>query len=288
MTVSTSQIRTPSALAWRRFRKNRAAWISLCVLGLLAGFAIFAPFISPHGFDEAIWTSIRNPPTLLPFHPFGTDSLGRDVFTRSAIGLLMSFILAILATTVSLTVGIIYGSISGYVGGKTDLAMMRVVDILYALPFMFIVILLTVIFGRQIWLLFIGVGLVEWLTMARVVRGQTLTLKTREFVEAARAMGAGQDRILRYHILPNLLGIVAVYATLALPQVILVESFLSFLGLGIQEPLTSLGVLIKDGADDLEDAPWLLLAPGGILMTLLMCLNLVGDGLRDALDPKER
>jgi oligopeptide transport system permease protein len=288
MINSVSPIKTPSALAWRRFRKNRTAWYALCILGVLATFALLAPFISPHGFDEAVWASIRHAPTLLPFHPFGTDSLGRDVFTRSAVGLLMSFILAILATTVSLTVGIIYGSISGYVGGKTDLAMMRVVDILYALPFMFIVILLTVIFGRQIWLLFIGVGLVEWLTMARVVRGQTLTLKTREFVEAARAIGAGQSRILRYHILPNLLGIVAVYATLALPQVILVESFLSFLGLGIQEPLTSLGVLIKDGADDLEDAPWLLLAPGGILMTLLMCLNLVGDGLRDALDPKER
>jgi oligopeptide transport system permease protein len=280
--------KTPSAMAWRRFRRNRLAWIALLVLGGLFLFAICAPLLSPYGFDAAQWTKLRNAPSMLPFYPFGTDSLGRDVFTRTAVGLLMSFILAILATLVSLTVGILYGSISGYVGGRTDLAMMRVVDILYALPFMFIVILLTVIFGRQIWLLFIGVGLVEWLTMARIVRGQTLTLKTREFVTAAKAMGAGQRHIIVRHILPNLLGIVAVYATLALPQVILVESFLSFLGLGIQEPLTSLGVLIKDGADDLEDAPWLLIAPGLILMSLLLCLNLIGDGLRDALDPKER
>ncbi len=280
--------KTPTAMAWRRFRSNRMAWFALLVLGGLFIFAISAPLLSPHGFDAAQWTKLRNAPSMLPFHPFGTDSLGRDVFTRTAVGLLMSFILAILATVVSLTVGIVYGSISGYIGGRTDLAMMRVVDILYALPFMFIVILLTVIFGRQIWLLFIGVGLVEWLTMARIVRGQTLALKTREFITAAKAMGAGQRHIILRHILPNLLGIVVVYATLALPQVILVESFLSFLGLGIQEPLTSLGVLIKDGADDLEDAPWLLIAPGFILMSLLLCLNLVGDGLRDALDPKER
>ncbi len=280
--------RTPSELALRRFARHRlavaAVWI---ILGLLA-FAVLAPLLSPYGYDTAVWTALRQPPSLVPFHPFGTDSLGRDVFTRCAVGLLMSFILALLATTVSLVVGVTYGAVSGYVGGRTDMLMMRVVDVLYALPFMFIVILLTVIFGRQIWLLFIGVGLVEWLTMARVVRGQALSLKTREFVMAARAMGAGQGHILRRHIVPNLLGIVVVYATLTLPQVILVESFLSFLGLGIQEPLTSLGVLIKDGADDLEDAAWLLFAPGGILMALLACLNLVGDGLRDAFDPKER
>jgi oligopeptide transport system permease protein len=281
-------VRTPRAEAWARFRAHKGAWISLFVVAALLAFAVLAPLGSPFGYDEAQWLDLRRGPSLVPFHPFGTDSVGRDVMVRTGIGLLVSFALALLATIVSLGVGVMYGAAAGYIGGKTDNMMMRFVDVLYALPFMFLVIVLTVVFGRHIWLIFIGVGLVEWLTMARIVRGQTLSLKNKEYITAARALGASRFHILRKHILPNLLGVVIVYATLTLPQVILVESFLSFLGLGVQEPLTSLGVLIKEGADELEDGPWLLLAPGLILMAFLMALNLIGDGLRDAFDPKER
>lgn len=279
---------SPSAEAWRRFRAHNGAWKSLFVIGLLLLFAVLAPILSPFGYDETSWQTLRHPPSLFPLHPFGTDSVGRDVMVRTSIGLLISFALAMLATTVSLGIGVIYGAAAGIIGGYADNLMMRFVDVLYALPFMFLVIVLTVVFGRHIWLIFIGVGLVEWLTMARIVRGQTMSLKNKEFITAARALGASRSHILFRQILPNLLGVVIVYATLTLPQVILVESFLSFLGLGVQEPLTSLGVLIKEGADELEDGVWLLLAPGAILMSLLIALNLIGDGLRDAFDPKER
>jgi oligopeptide transport system permease protein len=280
--------RSPGALAWQRFRAHAPARTSLNIVAALLLFALIVPLLSPFGYDEVVWTSIRRHPSLVPFHPFGTDSVGRDVMVRSAIGLLVSFALAMLATLVSLGVGVVYGATAGFIGGRTDNLMMRFVDVMYSLPFMFLVIVLTVVFGRHVWLIFIGVGLVEWLTMARIVRGQTLSLKQKEFITAARALGASRAHILRRHILPNLVGIVIVYATLTLPQVILVESFLSFLGLGVQEPLTSLGVLIKEGADELEDGIWLLLAPGALLMLLLVALNLIGDGLRDAFDPKDR
>jgi oligopeptide transport system permease protein len=280
--------RSPGAEAWMRFRAHKSAYASLYIIAGLVLFACLAPIFLPHGYDQVVWTEIRKTPDLSNFHPFGTDSVGRDVMVRSAIGLLVSFALALLATIVSLGVGVVYGATAGFVGGRTDNLMMRFVDVMYSLPFMFLVIVLTVVFGRHIWLIFIGVGLVEWLTMARIVRGQTLSLKQKEFITAARALGASRTHILRRHILPNLIGIVIVYATLTLPQVILVESFLSFLGLGVQEPLTSLGVLIKEGADELEDGIWLLLAPGVLLMLLLVALNLIGDGLRDAFDPKER
>jgi oligopeptide transport system permease protein len=280
--------RSPGAEAWLRFRAHKPAYASLYIIAALVLFACLAPLVSPHGYDQVVWTAIRKTPGLKDMHPFGTDSVGRDVMVRSAIGLLVSFALALLATIVSLGVGVVYGATAGFIGGRVDNIMMRFVDVMYSLPFMFLVIVLTVVFGRHIWLIFIGVGLVEWLTMARIVRGQTLSLKQKEFITAARALGASRAHILRRHILPNLIGIVIVYATLTLPQVILVESFLSFLGLGVQEPLTSLGVLIKEGADELEDGIWLLLAPGALLMLLLVALNLIGDGLRDAFDPKER
>jgi oligopeptide transport system permease protein len=286
--VLTQAARSPGADAWARFRAHRPAAISLYILAALLLFACLALLLSPFGYDQPVWTAIRHAPQFSPPHFFGTDSVGRDVMVRSAVGLLISFALALLATSVSLGVGVIYGAIAGYTSGRVDMVMMRIVDVLYSMPFMFLVIVLTVVFGRHIWLIFIGVGLVEWLTMARIVRGQTLSLKQKEFITAARALGASQPLILRRHILPNLIGIVIVYATLTLPQVILVESFLSFLGLGVQEPLTSLGVLIKEGADELEDGIWLLLAPGTLLMLLLVALNLIGDGLRDAFDPKER
>lgn len=280
--------RSLSLQAWQRFRNNRAAMVALALLGLILVFAIFGPIISPFTYDEMDWSAFSAPPSLHSGHIFGTDTSGRDLFVRTMIGARVSLSLGLLATAVALLIGVTYGAISGYKGGRTDMVMMRLVDVLYALPFMFFVILLMVLFGRHIWLVFIGVGAVEWLTMARIVRGQTLSLKQREFIEAARAIGASSQRIIARHIIPNLLGVVLVYATLTVPQVILIESFLSFLGLGVQEPLTSWGVLIKEGAAELENAPWLLIFPGLFLAVTLMCLNFIGDGLRDAFDPKDR
>jgi oligopeptide transport system permease protein len=200
----------------------------------------------------------------------------------------MSLMIGVIATMVSLLIGITYGATAGYLGGRTDAIMMRIVDILYATPFMFFVILLMVFFGRNIYLIFIAIGAINWLDMARIVRGQTLSLKRKEFVEAAIACGVTTPRIILRHIVPNLLGIVVVYVTLTIPQVILVESFLSFLGLGVQEPDTSWGALVNEGAQDMEIAPWALLFPAGFLATTLFCFNFIGDGLRDALDPKDR
>lgn len=219
---------------------------------------------------------------------FGTDSLGRDLMTRIMIGGRVSLLVGILATLVSLLVGVAYGAAAGYLGGRIDSLMMRAVDVLYSLPFIFFVILLVVFFGRNFVLIFVAIGAVEWLDMARIVRGQTLALKQREFVEAAHALGVGPWGVLRRHIIPNTLGPVAIFATLMVPKVILLESFLSFLGLGVQEPLTSWGVLISDGAANIQSAPYLLIFPSIFFVATLFCLNFIGDGLRDALDPKDR
>jgi oligopeptide transport system permease protein len=219
---------------------------------------------------------------------FGTDANGRDLLSRILVSIRISLTIGALATAVALIVGVAYGATAGYLGGRIDNAMMRVVDILYALPFIFFVILLVVFFGRNVILMFVAVGLVEWLDMARIVRGQTISLRRREFVQAAEAMGASAGGILRRHIVPNTLGPVIIYMTLLVPKVILLESFLSFLGLGVQEPLTSLGVLISEGAKDMRGAPWMLLYPSLALTALLFALNYLGDGLRDALDPKDR
>jgi oligopeptide transport system permease protein len=284
-------MRTPRSLtaqAWQRFRSNRAAMFALYLLILILLLAAFGPMLSPFSHEEMDWKAFAAPPSLSRGHFFGTDTSGRDLFARTMIGARVSMSLGLLATAVSLLIGVTYGAISGYKGGRIDMAMMRLVDVLYALPFMFFVILLMVLFGRHIWLVFIGVGAVEWLTMARIVRGQTLSLKEREYIESAHAIGASSTRIIARHVVPNLLGVVLVYATLTVPQVILIESFLSFLGLGVQEPLTSWGVLIKEGAAELENAPWMLIFPGMFLAVTLMCLNFIGDGLRDALDPKDR
>jgi oligopeptide transport system permease protein len=280
--------RSLSAQAWQRFRSNRAAMVALYLLTIIVFLAVIGPMLSPFSHEEMDWKAFAAAPSLGNGHIFGTDTSGRDLFVRTMIGARVSLSLGLLATAVALLIGVAYGAISGYKGGRTDMVMMRLVDALYALPFMFFVILLMVLFGRHIWLVFIGVGAVEWLTMARIVRGQTLSLKQREYIEAARAIGASSSRIVVRHIVPNLLGVVLVYATLTVPQVILIESFLSFLGLGVQEPLTSWGVLIKEGAAELENAPWLLIFPGLFLAVTLMCLNFIGDGLRDALDPKDR
>jgi oligopeptide transport system permease protein len=274
--------------AWFRLRQNRAAIVSAALLALISLMVIFAPLLSPYEFDEVNWDVISEPPSIETGHVFGTDAVGRDLFVRTLYGGRMSLMVGVIATLVSLLIGITYGATAGYLGGRIDNLMMRIVDILYAMPFMFFVILLMVFFGRNIYLIFVAIGAINWLDMARIVRGQTLSLKQREFVEAAQACGVSSFRIIRRHIVPNLLGVVVVYVTLTIPQVILVESFLSFLGLGVQEPYTSWGALVNEGAQDMESAPWLLVFPALFLATTLFCFNFIGDGLRDALDPKDR
>ena len=274
--------------ALRRLLRNRAAVGGAIVLAIIAGLSLLAPLISPHPFDAIDWERMGTPPDLGARYFFGTDANGRDLFVRTLYGGRMSLMVGMVATSVSLVIGITWGAIAGYAGGLVDGLMMRIVDILYALPFLFLVILLMVMFGRNIVLIFVALGAVQWLDMARIVRGQTLSLKRREFVEAARAGGVKPLTIVRRHIVPNLLGPVAVYATLTIPHVILVESFLSFLGLGVQEPNTSWGVLISEGARNMEGAPSALLFPATFLAVTLFCFNFVGDGLRDALDPRDR
>ena len=271
-----------------RLKRNRAAVVSLVVLGVIALLAVFAPFLSPHPFDEVYFDEIGSPPDFSKAHWFGTDANGRDLFVRTLYGARVSLAVGLAATSVSLVIGVTYGAIAGYFGGRVDSVMMRFVDVMYSLPFLFFVILLMVFFGRHIVLIFIALGAVEWLTMARIVRGQTLSIKQREFIEAAHAGGVSTAKIIRRHIIPNSIGPVIVYVTLTIPQVILIESFLSFLGLGVQEPYTSWGVLISEGAAQMESAPWMLIFPAIFLATTLFCFNFIGDGLRDALDPKDR
>jgi oligopeptide transport system permease protein len=274
--------------ARRRLFRNKAAVVSMVVLAIIAGMAAAAPWLSPHPYDAVYWERIAAPPDFANAHWFGTDGNGRDLFVRTLYGARVSLMVGVLATAVSLLIGVTWGAIAGYFGGHIDNLMMRFVDVMYSLPFMFFVILLMVVFGRNIFLIFIAIGAVEWLTMARIVRGQTLSVKGKEFIEAARAAGVANRKIIRRHIIPNLLGPVVVYVTLTVPQVILIESFLSFLGLGVQEPLTSWGVLIEDGAANMESSPWMLIYPATFLAVTLFCFNFIGDGLRDALDPKDR
>ncbi len=274
--------------AWWRLRRNRLAVAAAIVLAGLVVLALLAPSVSAYQLEQIDWSLARlaTPPSFANGHWFGTDSNGRDLFVRVWYGTRISLLVALLATAVSVAIGVVWGATAGYVGGRTDEWLMRTVDVLYALPYMFFVIILTVVFGRSLWLIFIAIGAVGWLTMARIVRGQALALRQREFVAAAIALGQPQRRIIARHIVPNVLGTVIVYATLTIPQVILFESFLSFLGLGVQEPLTSLGRLVADGALQMEESSWQLLAPASVLATLLLALNFVGDGLRDALDPR--
>jgi oligopeptide transport system permease protein len=274
--------------AWVVLRRNRAAIASFIILAVLTMIVVFVPLLIPYSIDATDWDNISVAPSLQGGHLFGTDGLGRDLFVRTLEGGRISLLVGIVATFVSLLIGISYGAVSGYLGGRVDQVMMRIVDILYALPFMFLVILLMVFFGRNIVLIFVAIGAINWLDMARIVRGQTLSLKNREFIEAARAGGVTTTRIIRRHIVPNLLGVVVIYVTLTIPQVILVESFLSFLGLGVQEPMTSWGALVNEGAQEMENAPWMLLFPASFLTITLFCFNFLGDGLRDALDPRDR
>jgi len=277
---------SPWQKAWQRLRTNKAAMLSLILLVMISLVCIFGGWLSPWELDEIDWDNMATAPSSQHF--FGTDANGRDLFVRTLQGGQVSLMVGLLATAVSFIIGILYGATAGYLGGKTDAVMMRLVDVLYALPFMFFVILLTVYFGRSIWLIFIAIGAVEWLTMARIVRGQTLSIKSRAYVDAAIIGGASSFTIIRKHIIPNTLGAVIVFATLTVPQVILFESFLSFLGLGVQEPMTSWGVLIAEGAAQMESSSWMLLFPAGFLAVTLFCLNFLGDGLRDALDPKDQ
>ncbi|HEY8595480.1 MAG TPA: ABC transporter permease subunit [Devosiaceae bacterium] len=274
--------------AIRRLIANRAALASIFVLLAIVVVALVGPHFLPYTFDQVDWSSIRKPPDFAKGHFLGTDQNGRDLLARTLQGTQVSLLVALVATSVSVIIGVVYGAVSGYFGGRIDALMMRTVDVMYALPYILFVIILMVMFGRNFVLLFVGIGAIEWLTMARIVRGQTLSLKEREFIEAARAGGAKPWTIILRHIVPNLTGPVVIYATLTVPEIIITESFLSYLGLGVQEPMTSLGTLISNGAPVAEVLPWLLVAPAAILVTMLLCLSYLGDGLRDALDPKDR
>ena len=275
--------------AWRRLMANRAAVASLVILILIAVVSVVGPYLLPWTYDAIDWQHVEAmPPDMATSHYFGTDSLGRDLLARTLFGGRISLLVGILATAVALFIGVTVGAIAGFVGGRVDQYLMRFVDLMYSVPLTFFVIILMVVFGRNFVLMFLAIGAVEWLTMARIVRGQTLTLRNKEFIEAARASGGSTTWIIIRHIVPNVLGVVMVYVTLTIPQVILLESFLSFLGLGIQEPMTSWGMLINDGATELEVNPRTLIIPAAFMTVTLFCFNFLGDGLRDALDPKDR
>ncbi len=280
--------------ARRRFLANRAATASLAVLVLVAAFALLGDLAAPWSNEEIDWSMLgavaeKGAPSLANGHYFGVDQLGRDLYARTVQGTRISLMVGIVGALISVVVGTLYGAIAGYFGGRLDGAMMRVVDVLMAIPYMFVLIVFMVVFGRSILMLFIGIGLVSWLDMARIARGQTLTIRNREFVEAAVAIGVRPGRIIARHIVPNLAGVVIVYATLLVPSMILYESFISFLGLGVQEPATSWGALIAAGAGQMQYGTlWQLLFPLFFFVVTLFAFFFLGDGLRDALDPKDR
>jgi oligopeptide transport system permease protein len=282
--LSPSLWRTTAARLWRR----RSARVAICVVAALVLLACLGPALSPWQADGLDWQHLAQSPGAHGGHWLGTDRLGRDLYVRTLQGVRLSLVLSVVASALSLVIGISWGAVAGFAGGRVDGWMMRFVDVLYALPYLFIVIILTSVFARgSLIVLIAGLGGVGWLTTARIVRGQTLALKGRQFIDAARATGVPGAQIVLRHIVPNLLGPVLVYAALTIPQMILFESFLSFLGLGVQEPQASLGNLIYGGAQEMESAPWMLLVPAAVLVLLLLCLNLIGDSLRDALDPRE-
>ena len=273
--------------AFKRLLKNKASLTSLIILSLITLLSVFGHYFLQYDFYETDWNSIYLHPRIESGDYFGTDGNGRDLFVRILYGGRLSLSIGIIATLVSVIIGVTYGTIAGYFGGKLDTIMMRIVEILYAMPYLIFVIILMVVFGRNIYLLFLAIGAVEWLTMARIVRGQTISIKEKEFIEASKSLGQSSFFIIIKHIIPNLAGTIIVYITLMVPSVIILESFLSFLGLGVQEPLTSWGVLISEGSREMETAWWLLIFPGLFMVLTLASLNFIGDGLRDALDPKE-
>jgi oligopeptide transport system permease protein len=282
-----TQIEKGSSLtqdAIQRLRQNKMAMAGFWILIIMIILSLLTPWIAPYSYEEQNLALGASPPSWQ--HWLGTDSLGRDQLTRILYGSRISLMVGFIATAVALTIGVLWGAIAGFIGGKLDAVMMRIVDVLYALPFTIFIVLLTVIFGSSMLLLFLAIGAVEWLTMARIVRSQVLTIRRQEFVDAAVSMGLSPWQIIRRHIIPNTLGPIIVYTTLTIPSVILLESFLSFLGLGIQPPASSWGSLISSGVETMEEYPWLLIFPGLALTLTLFSLNFLGDGLRDALDPR--
>ncbi|MWQ16332.1 oligopeptide ABC transporter permease OppC [Glaesserella parasuis] len=274
--------------ARRRFFRNKAAVSSLIILFFVVLFITFAPMLMPFSYEDTDWNMMSAAPDFASGHYFGTDASGRDLLVRIAIGGRISLMVGIAGALIAVVIGTTYGAISGYVGGKVDMVMMRLLEILGSFPFMFFVILLVTFFGQNILLIFVEIGMIAWLSLARIVRGQTLSLKNKEFIEAAIVCGVPKRQIIWKHIIPNVLGIVVVYASLEVPALILFESFLSFLGLGTQEPMSSWGALLSDGAAQMETSPWLLAFPAFFLCLTLFCFNFIGDGLRDALDPKDK
>lgn len=269
-----------------RFMRNKAAMVSLVILVAITVAVIVVPMFAEFAYDDTDWYALHQAPSMA--HLFGTDSLGRDLFVRTFIGGRISLMVGVLGALVAVLIGTVYGATSGFIGGRVDRIMMRILEILYSIPFMFLVIVLVTFFGRNIVLIFVAIGAIAWLDMARIVRGQTLSLRGKEFIEAAHVCGVSKWNIIKRHIIPNVLGIVAVYSTLLVPSMILTESFLSFLGLGVQEPMTSWGALLQEGSQSLEVAIWQLSFPAAFMIITLFCFNYIGDGLRDALDPKDR
>jgi oligopeptide transport system permease protein len=280
--------RSPWRDALQRFRRNKAAVTSLVFLVFVTALCVIGPWLLPHAYDSTDWDALKLPPSLTNSHFWGTDESGRDLLVRCLVGGRISLMVGILTTLTSIALGVVWGATAGYVGGAVDQVMMRIVDIMYAVPYLLIAILLVTVLGRDFYLVVLAITAFSWMDTARLVRGQTLSLRKMEFVEAARAMGVSTPRIVFEHIVPNLMGLVLVYATVTVPSVILTESVMSFLGLGIQEPMTSWGVLIHDGAQMLDSAAWLLILPALMLSLTLYSFNYLGDGLRDALDPKDR
>ncbi|AFT88242.1 Oligopeptide transport system permease protein OppC [Paraburkholderia phenoliruptrix] len=286
--TGAARSRGPLARAAARFVRNRAAFVSSVVLLLIVLACVAGPWLLPNAPIDSDWSAISLPPTWQNMHWFGTDELGRDLLARTLQGGRVSLEVGLLGTLVSGLIGVAYGATAGYLGGRVDAVMMRIVDMMYAIPYMLIAILMMTLFGRAFYLVVLTISAFSWLDMARVVRGQTLSLRSREFIDAAKAIGVSSRSIIARHIVPNLFGVVVVYASVTVPNIVLTESVLSFLGLGVQEPMTSWGVLIQDGAQKLESMPWLLLCPALMLCVTLYCVNFVGDGLRDAFDPKDR
>lgn len=280
--------RSPWLDARIRFIRNRAAVVSLLILSCIVLACVLGPLLLPYSYEDTDWNQMGIAPTLTGWHLFGTDELGRDLLVRTLVGGRISLTVGLLATLVSVSLGVAWGAVAGFMGGRVDALMMRIVDILYAIPYLLIAIMMVTILGRDFYLVVLTISAFSWMDMARVVRGQTLSIRSKEYVEAARAIGVPTWRIIFSHVVPNLLGIVVIYTSITVPGVILTESVLSFLGLGVQEPMTSWGVLIHDGANVMASSPWMIWFPGAALTITLYCANFIGDGMRDALDPKER
>jgi oligopeptide transport system permease protein len=272
---------------WQRLRARPSALAAATILALIVAAALLVPLLSPFDFATPAWTEIFKPPAVAGGHLFGTDSLGRDLLVRVMWGCRISLLVGIAASLISVAIGVAWGATAGYVGGRIDGALMRTVDVLYTIPFIPFVIVLEVLFGRNFMMVFIAIGAVSWLDIARIVRGQTLSIREHEYIDAARALGVRTGAMIWRHIVPNLIGIVAVYATLTIPGVILFEALLSFLGLGVHAPLASLGSLVAEGANEMQANPYLLVLPAAFLAMIILCLNRLGDALRDALDPRQ-